>query len=42
MLTFPPLPSWQAIHPLVVHFPSALPLIAPLFIETGLARKPKS
>lgn len=40
MLTLPPLPSWQAIHPLVVHFPIALLLVAPLFIVIGLLRKP--
>ena len=41
MLTLPPIPSWQAIHPLVVHFPIALLLIAPLFIVIGLAQKPE-
>ncbi len=35
MLTLPPLPNWQAIHPLLVHFPIALLLVAPLFIVTG-------
>jgi uncharacterized membrane protein len=40
MLTLPPIPSWQAIHPLVVHFPIVLLLIAPLFIVMGLLRKP--
>jgi uncharacterized membrane protein len=41
MLTLPPIPSWQAIHPLTVHFPIALLLIAPLFIVIGLAQKPE-
>lgn len=40
MLTLPPIPSWQAIHPLVVHFPIALLLIAPLFIVIGVMLKP--
>ena len=40
MLTIPPFPSWQAIHPLVVHFPIALLLVAPLFVVIGLIRKP--
>jgi uncharacterized membrane protein len=29
---FPPIPSWDAMHPLVVHFPIALLLVAPLFV----------
>jgi len=33
---FPPLPDWDAIHPLVVHFPIALLLVAPLLIVIGL------
>ncbi len=41
MLTLPPIPSWQAIHPLIVHFPIALLLIAPLFIVIGVVRKAK-
>jgi uncharacterized membrane protein len=42
MLTLPPLPSWQAIHPLIVHFPIALLLIAPLFIVIGVMWKPNA
>lgn len=41
MLTLPPIPSWQAIHPLVVHFPIVLLLIAPLFVLIGALRKPE-
>jgi len=40
MLTLPPIPNWQAIHPLIVHFPIVLLLIAPLFILIGVLRKP--
>jgi uncharacterized membrane protein len=40
MLTLPPIPSWQAIHPLIVHFPIVLLLIAPLFIVIGVVLKP--
>lgn len=29
---FPPVPSWDAMHPLVVHFPIALLLVAPVFV----------
>lgn len=39
MITLPPIPSWQGLHPLVVHFPIALLLIAPLFILIGALRK---
>ena len=42
MLSLPPLPAWQAIHPLLVHFPIALLLVAPVFIVIGLLRKPES
>jgi uncharacterized membrane protein len=41
MLTLPPIPSWQTIHPLIVHFPIALLLIAPLFVVIGALRKPE-
>ena len=41
MLTLPPLPAWDALHPLVVHFPIALLLIAPLFIVIGAVSKPE-
>ena len=41
MPAFPPIPSWQAMHPLIVHFPIALLLIAPLFILSGAVRKPE-
>ncbi len=40
-MTLPPIPGWQAIHPLLVHFPIALLLIAPLFIVIGAVRKPE-
>ena len=33
---FPPTPDWDALHPLVVHFPIALLLVAPLLIVIGL------
>ncbi len=37
MTELPPLPSWDGLHPLVVHFPIALLLVAPLFILLGVA-----
>ena len=32
MLHAPVIPAWNAIHPLIVHFPIALLMIAPLFV----------
>jgi len=40
MLMLPPIPAWQAIHPLVIHFPIVLLLIAPLFIVIGSVMEP--
>ena len=31
----PPVPTWDAMHPMVVHFPIALLLVAPLFVVTA-------
>lgn len=36
MVEFPPLPSWDGLHPLIVHFPIALLLVAPLFVILGM------
>lgn len=36
MIEFPTIPPFDAVHPLVVHFPIALLLIAPLFIVIGV------
>lgn len=33
---FPPIPDWDALHPLIVHFPIALLLVAPVFLVLGL------
>lgn len=40
MLQFPPIPSFDALHPLIIHFPIALLLIAPIFIVVGAALSP--
>jgi uncharacterized membrane protein len=32
----PPIPSWDALHPLIIHFPIALLLVAPFFIIAAL------
>ena len=36
MIETPPLPSWDGLHPLIVHFPVALLLVAPLFVLLAL------
>ncbi|HKI85844.1 MAG TPA: DUF2231 domain-containing protein [Thermoanaerobaculia bacterium] len=36
MIEFPPLPAWDAFHPLVIHFPVALLLVAPIFVVVGV------
>lgn len=33
---FPPIPSWDALHPLIIHFPIALLLVAPVLVLLGL------
>ena len=40
MLQFPPIPSWDGLHPLIIHFPIALLLIAPIFVVVGAALTP--
>lgn len=40
MLQLPPLPSWDALHPLIIHFPIVLLLLSPLFIAIGAALRP--
>jgi uncharacterized membrane protein len=41
MLQFPPIPSWDALHPLIVHFPIALLLVVPLFVVAALIVSPE-
>ncbi len=40
MIQFPPIPSWDALHPLIIHFPIGLLLVAPVFILVGAWLKP--
>ena len=40
MLHLPPIPSWDTLHPLIIHFPIAFLLIAPIFIIVGAALQP--
>lgn len=34
-MEFPPIPSWDGLHPLIIHFPIALLLVAPLLVVLG-------
>ncbi len=36
MLEFLPLPGWDGLHPLIVHFPIALLIVAPLLVVVAL------
>ncbi len=36
MFTLPPIPDWDGLHPIVVHFPLALLAVAPIFILLAL------
>ena len=40
MQAWPPIPNWSELHPLVIHFPIALLLVAPLFIIAGILMNP--
>ncbi|MGA7615987.1 MAG: DUF2231 domain-containing protein [Thermoanaerobaculia bacterium] len=41
MIEFPPIPTWDGLHPLIIHFPIALLYFAPIFILVGAAVRPK-
>jgi uncharacterized membrane protein len=41
MIQFPPIPSWDALHPLIIHFPIALLLVVPFLIVAGALRPPE-
>jgi uncharacterized membrane protein len=34
-MEFPPIPTWDGLHPLIIHFPIGLLLVAPLLILAG-------
>jgi uncharacterized membrane protein len=38
-MLFPPMPAWGGMHPLLVHFPIALLLVAPIFLALGIVRR---
>ncbi|MFP5237719.1 MAG: DUF2231 domain-containing protein [Acidobacteriota bacterium] len=41
-MQFPPIPSWDALHPLIIHFPIVLLLLVPLFILLAAALRPRA
>lgn len=41
MIQLPPIPSWDGLHPLIIHFPIALLLVAPLLVLVGALLKPE-
>lgn len=40
MLHLPPWPTWDSLHPLIIHFPIALLLLSPLFILISAVLSP--
>lgn len=41
MFQLPPVPSFDGLHPLIIHFPIALLFVAPLFVVIGAILKPR-
>lgn len=41
MFQLPPVPSFDGLHPLIIHFPIALLFIAPLFVAIGAVLSPR-
>ncbi|HVO59368.1 MAG TPA: DUF2231 domain-containing protein [Terriglobales bacterium] len=41
MIQMPPIPSWDGLHPLIIHFPIALLLVAPILVLVGAPLKPE-
>jgi uncharacterized membrane protein len=37
MPQFPPLPTWDSLHPMIIHFPIVLLLVSPLFLLISAA-----
>ena len=40
MSQFPPMPPWDSLHPLIIHFPIVLLLLSPLFVLISAALRP--
>ncbi len=41
MLQLPPIPTWDGLHPLIIHFPIGLLLVAPVLIVIGMLMPPQ-
>jgi uncharacterized membrane protein len=41
-MQFPPMPTWDSLHPLIIHFPIVLLLLSPLFIVISAVLRPPS
>src|SRR5512142_2633766 len=41
VMQFPPIPSWDGLHPLIIHFPIALLLVAPVLVLIAAAVSPR-
>ena len=41
MPQMPPVPAWDGLHPLIIHFPIGLLLVAPLFLLLGAIGGPR-
>lgn len=41
MPQLPPVPAWDGLHPLIIHFPIALLLVAPVFLLIGAIGGPR-
>jgi uncharacterized membrane protein len=41
MFQLPPIPTWDGLHPLIIHFPIGLLLVAPILILIGSFMSPK-
>lgn len=40
-MEFPPIPSWDGLHPLIIHFPIGLLLVVPALVLIGAAIAPR-
>lgn len=40
MMQFSPMPTWDSLHPIIIHFPIVLLLLSPLFIVISAASHP--
>lgn len=40
MFELPPMPTWDSLHPLIIHFPIALLFLSPIFIGISAALTP--